>query len=391
MAARLVLASAGPRGIDAVAPSPEPGSIDWDALLIYAQHEGASGVLRRQFALSKVHVLPPSHANRLERLARIMDFQATYLSDRLDETIREFERLGVPVVLLKGAALARTAYASFAERPMGDLDLLVSPDHVAGALEAVRAAGWRGAPERYAAADYAGHQHLPPLVDSRSASVRLELHTDVIGEPMTFGISRDELIRASLPLPGAAESVRVPARAHSLLNVCVHFAWSHAMRFGAWRAIRDVGVLAAPDAMMDWPGFVSSVREHRAASCAYWTLRLARSLAAVPVDADVLRALAPYRREAWLLRLERHLELQVLPSDASCPSEKLSGLLWATAIRPVHSGQGRVRPWEVPLSVRHKALRETPPLGARLMRHARRVASWWRYLRRVLVASAIAA
>ncbi len=66
--------------------------------------------------------------------------QNTLLFRELERILAEFERMQIPVILLKGAALAQTIYPDPALRPMSDLDLLVHPDDLTSASRAAQLA-----------------------------------------------------------------------------------------------------------------------------------------------------------------------------------------------------------------------------------------------------------
>src|SRR3954453_1285326 len=59
-----------------------------------------------------------------------------------------FAAAGVEVLLLKGAALARSLYRPDEHRTYSDIDLLVSPVHRAAAETVLRELGYRGSRER---------------------------------------------------------------------------------------------------------------------------------------------------------------------------------------------------------------------------------------------------
>ncbi len=380
---RLLLASAGPNGVRAMQAEMEQGSIDWDLLIALAVREGAAGVIWRQLRSISTPAVPDSQRIRLARLATISEFRAALLGDRLETTLREFDRARVPVILLKGAALAKTVYASFTDRPMMDLDLLVAPEDMEGAFEAACRAGWVESEGDYPRRRYKGHQHGPPLLDSEGTGVRLELHTDLFVPGHRFGLSRSEILQDARRLESVPGSVFVPSTTHSLLHTCVHFAWSHMMRFGAWRAVRDVSVLTNAGAT-DWDLIVREAVAHHAASCCYWTFHVAHARGGLDVPSWVEAALRPYRSEYLLGPLSRHLELQLLPSDAFCPSHQLSAVLWSAAIRPRRSGHGAIRPWHAPKEIVTAGV--APSLMKRMAGHARRSVAWRRYLHEVLFA-----
>ncbi len=79
----------------------------------------------------------------------------------------------LPVILLKGAALALSLYAEPAIRPMNDVDLLVAPDALPEALQRVRKAGY--VESSLGAGDDAGYLHHF-IFNHPATGVRFELH-----------------------------------------------------------------------------------------------------------------------------------------------------------------------------------------------------------------------
>jgi hypothetical protein len=100
----------------------------------------------------------------------------------LEEGLAALASADVPVILLKGAALAVTVYANPAARVMTDLDVLVQRRNVEAALAALARLGWR-----------AGLQVRPgnlPVYDNEAALFRpgpasapLELHCSLLDSP----------------------------------------------------------------------------------------------------------------------------------------------------------------------------------------------------------------
>jgi hypothetical protein len=321
-------------------------------------------------------------------LAAISRFDAASLAERLRATLATFADSQIEIVLLKGAALGLTVYPDFADRPMGDLDVLVRAEDLDRAREAARRAGWADAKEMYPSTRYERHFHAPPLLDASGTGVRLELHTELFLPGHRFGLSREDLLATATPLAGTPGRVLVASHLTNLLHTCLHFAWSHMMRFGVWRMISDVTRLTSQPGV-DWDAIVRYAREHRAASCCYWCLLLANTYGGADVPEEVLRKLAPYGNDRVLRLLARHFAVQVLPSHTICPSEQLSSTLWRAAIRPGRSGHGKTRPWHLTEEVAEHP--GTPALPVKLARHAFNLGAWQRYLRHTLLALAMTA
>ena len=286
-------------------------------------------------------------------------------------------------VALKGAAVAHTAYSSFVERPMSDIDLLVPPERAAAADEVLRSSGWTSDLQGLSAEAYAGHQHLPPYDDSLGSGARLELHTDLFFEGHPFQFSPDVVHRDARRIRAGQHDLLVPDPLHQLLHACLHFVYGHVMGLAAWRTFRDVAALSGRG-LIDWPAFVALARESGGATSCYWTFRLARATAGVSLPSEVLDALRPSLPEAALRILERHYILGLLPTDASCPSVRLRNLMWRMGVFPGRLYGQSVRPWG---RLRRLGTRSSPGAPGTLQRvlpHLRHAASSPRYLWRVL-------
>ena len=317
--------------------------LDWPTLAALAERERATTILWQWLQRTGAHV--PADVEAAWRMrAMISEFQLLRLEQSLHETIGVLATRGIEVMLLKGSALAYTTYASFAERPMGDLDVLIRPEQAQEAWSLLQTRGWTWPSELWPAEFYTEHQHLPPLLDARGDGFRLELHTDLLPGGHPFLTSPAVLWAAANRIRVNGSTALVPSLPQQLLHLCIHFAWSHQMQWGGWRAFRDVDRLARR-ADFSWPEFVDLAHNSRATTGCFWTLRLARNLAGAPVPDDALRALRPPRRDFLLKRLERHYALQLFPTKSGCPSVTLGRRLWELGMAARWSGHGSVRPW----------------------------------------------
>jgi hypothetical protein len=352
---------------------------NWPWLIGVAELERATRVLWQRCSSLGVYPVPEACKTQLEQMASIAAFRAEHLRARLLETVHALEREGIDVILLKGAALANTIYPSFIERPMGDIDLMVTPELADRAHRVARSAGWKWDEVTFPFARYAGHHHLPPLDDASGTGIRLELHTGIAIEGHPFALTFDQLRAQGRALQLGTTTATVPCAEHLLLHECVHFAWSHVLSFGSWRTVRDVHAIAEQQ-VVNWDTVLDEIRRHRADSCAYWTLALSVLLSGADVPQRVLDAVQP-RMSALMRRfLGRHFVYHLLPIEAEWPSQKLRRALWEVAIRPSRYGHGPRRPWE--LDERSPEPTSTRARGERL-RLVSRLGVWARYVKAV--------
>jgi len=340
----LLLLTAGGAANDAAIWTVARSGIDWRRFLGLAQLERAVPVVYPRLRDIAGDVIPPEVLDQMRRLALVSDFAMLHLDTRLRESLRALHAADVRVMLLKGAALAHTAYGGIRKRPMSDIDVLVDSSNARIARRVMLDTNWReivgGIPDEV----YDRHHHLPPMRDSKSPDLQLEIHTALFPERQPFAFGARDLWANAQPLGSAFPGAFAPDRVHSLLHACLHFLWSHQGRFGVWRTIRDIDVLSR--ASLDWGAFVNAAQASRGATACYWTLRLAEVTANIAAPTEVMNQLRPPRSAYMLQAIERHFIRNLFPVEFACPSVTLDHALWEFAVMPSWSGHGDVRPWD---------------------------------------------
>ncbi|HKK26909.1 MAG TPA: nucleotidyltransferase family protein [Gemmatimonadota bacterium] len=385
--ARLLLATAGSGARDEELACLLEAPLDWRRLLDLALRERSLPPLWRRLAPLAGGRFPAEAVEAFDRAAANRRLFLALLHHRLVEALGVLEDGGIPVLLIKGAALAHSGYGDFVDRPMADLDLLVNPEHARRAWTLMRGIGWTWKPERYPAPWYRGMHHLPPLEDSRETGAVLEVHSAALVSGHGYRFGAEDLWRGAREIHVEGRTTFVPRPVPHLVHVCIHFAWVHQLGRGAWRTFRDLEVLAGMDGFR-WEPFLEAARDSGAGRCGFWTLLLGRELASAAVPARVLEDLHPAGLPSPLLdALSRHYAVGLLGSEASCPSMRLRRLLWRIG---VHPARDRRTPW--PGAGRDE---DAGPAGGepsaaheeragKLARHVRDRGEWAAYLRSVL-------
>jgi len=239
-----------------------------------------------------------------------------------EEIIERSARLGLPVILLKGAALAGTLYGNVALRPMADLDLLVRR---AEARAMIDLAGRLG----YELQEVAGHA---TLLRHRASGTYLEVHNSLTSCPDYFGIETEDLLARSRAAAFWPAPARTLAPADHLLHLALHGSFQHAFRQAAINACDMFLLSRTPD--LDWEAFLATARAPRLAPLVYGGLELAQRL--LPSE-NLARALATLRpRASWLqrrsvARLSAEALLAPLAEDAPPPAWRR--ILWVPSLR----------------------------------------------------------
>jgi hypothetical protein len=372
--ARLLLLATAPRRSDsdrelaALLASP----LRWEFVGRLAEREKLLPVLWKALQ-PYANEIPADIVGAIRRQASVIEFRMLMTETVLRRVVDELAPQGTRVMLLKGAALATTIYSSFAERPMGDIDILVAPSDAQRAWTRLREIGWTL--ELSGGAEFHDtHHHLPGLHDPGGLNIVLEVHRTMLPRTGPFLLDETDLWRDARSVRLGANEVWVPSDQHQLLHLCVHFAWSHMLIEGLGRTVRDVATLLARGSV-SWPEFIELSVSTKAATSVYWTLALSQTLAGASVPIEVLETLRPRQARALTHALERAYVMSGLLR--ACPSLHLSRALWSAGILPGSSGHGPARPWEVSdmfQAVFH--LGRPASLGGRIVAHARHLADW---------------
>ncbi len=232
------------------------GDVNWDQLLHQArQHNIAPLVyatLRDESA-----TLPPWVSKALRSSYYQAARRNALLYDELTAIVRAFDEAEIPVILLKGAALAQGTYGNVALRPMGDLDLLVRSDMMAQAEALLSLRG-------YLVLDGSDShlRHMTLRHPQSSSGTHVEVHRHVVSSPYyRTAIPEDWLWRD----PGALVVDGLPALSLSpeatIIHSCLHFL-DHTGTKGTLLWLCDVAEVARKKDV-DWDALARAVREYR--------------------------------------------------------------------------------------------------------------------------------
>jgi hypothetical protein len=216
----MLLRAFGPPG----APFAEPFD-SRDALVAARRFEVSSRIASRQGRERLAGELEPASAAGFQRdhaAAAAVGLRFLALAAEVAETAAA---LGLPLVLLKFAALEKAGFAALGARSACDLDILAPEERAAELQHALLALGWRlsGMP--------AMEHQLPPVEHPNGGVV--EVHRVILGVRLDGGASatveslqRHGLLRPFPDLPGrcAAPAVEVLA-AHALVHGLGQHGW----------------------------------------------------------------------------------------------------------------------------------------------------------------------
>lgn len=260
-----------------------PRDLDTEELARQAVAQGIGPLLYGR--LRGTGLLPPEAEEPLRRAYYANAGRNARILHELEAALRQLEAAHVPVLLLKGAALAQTVYENPALRPLGDLDLLVHPADTDPALRALAGLGYHPVQHEPAPGSTRTYEN-EIMVGREGALAPIEVHWGLFDSPHhQQRLDMDWFWKTAVPLMEiAAPSVPPPARsglsetpgshpspapknagilspAAQLLHLCAHIVLHHGSGGPHLLWLHDVAeVVVHYRDEIDWPAVLAQGR-----------------------------------------------------------------------------------------------------------------------------------
>lgn len=272
---------------------------EWSDLIANARSANLLG--RLAIHLREAGIAPPAAARRhLDATLQLSSRQYQSALWEAHELARALTPLGIPVVLLKGAAYALSGHPVREGRLFGDIDLLVPRDALGKVEIRLMVAGWTSAKasdydQRY----YRQWMHeLPPMMHVRRGTI-LDVHHTIL--PLTARHSPDPrcIIEHATPLAGLP-GLHVPAAEHLLIHSITHLLHEGELHNGL-RDLFDIDGLIRAGTLAPgfWQRVVEASGEMGLSRHVAFGLHLAQTLIGSPIPPETLAALLPESAHGW--------------------------------------------------------------------------------------------
>lgn len=333
------------RGDDCLAALTQPpaelagwGTARWSRLLRQARAAGLLLRIADGFTATGAAPAPwpDAFGAHVESARRVMQAQRLEVAVEMARIHDALRGLGVPLVLLKGAAYLAAGLPSGNGRLFSDIDILVPKSALAGAEAALMLHGWMGTHhDAYDQRYYREWMHeLPPMQHVRRRTT-LDVHHNILPETARLRPDASRLIAASVPLPDHP-GWRVLAPADMVLHSMTHLFMNEEMSH-ALRDLSDLDLLMRHHAGVDsgfWSVLLARANELDLARPLFYGLRYCAALLGTPVPATVLEQTQRHGPTSVIARLMDWLWLRALRSPdatAALPGRPLA--LWALYVR----------------------------------------------------------
>ena len=226
--------------------------------------------------------------------------------DSLDRIKRAFQAAGIPLVLLKGAALAHTVYEQPALRPMADVDIWLRPKELPEAARLMTELGFRAA----------GKKARPPALQLLSGGeIRfyrpewrqglVELHRSPFpGWWLRRVATVDDgaVWSRREPLPVLGPLIYQLGPEDTVIQLAVHLAVNHQFGLAAVRSLLDIA-FTVQKRPVNWMIVAERARWWRVGTATWTVLHLLHHLTDTADSEPALAYLRPsWLRQRWLRR-----------------------------------------------------------------------------------------
>lgn len=201
-----------------------PEHIDATEFLRSANAHGATPLIAWQLRRNPQMQVPAEIAAQLESSARAMTSLDIVRRHGVDELLARFADEQIPLLVIKGGALARTHYAHSSLRPRCDVDLFIDRQSLKRVANVLREAGFHE--ESGSGGELISRQRMWVRIDAMGVRHCVDLHWALSNRQRyadTFSFA--ELWSRGVILQGS--DVRMPSPADALLIAAMHLAGHH--------------------------------------------------------------------------------------------------------------------------------------------------------------------
>ena len=263
--------------------------LEWAVVLDLAGYHGVGPLFYRTLSTVCSDLVPAESLTQLRQKTQAGALLNQLLARELVVLCEAFEARGVPVMPIKGATLAVSAYGDLTLRDFSDMDLLVPEGSIAEAQAVLLAQGY----ERKDPSSEPGemeHEEGPYHVFiKRRTLFRVDLQWVMAHQHFAFQLDRPEFWQRRTPVLLAKKTVQGLAPEDLLIVLCVHGS-KHAWEQLKW--VCDVAELLRAHDHLDWDQVFSQASTWRCRRLVLMGLSLAHRLLDVPLPEAVLARLS---------------------------------------------------------------------------------------------------
>jgi len=301
---------------------------DWDLVVRQARY---SNLLAHLHALLEerglIEQVPPQPREHLESSHFIAERHIQSVQWEVILIRKALAKIGVPVILLKGAAYVMAKLPSARGRLFSDIDIMVPKDSLNEVEAALMLHGWAATHhDAYDQRYYRNWMHeLPPMQHINRSTV-IDVHHAILPETAYIHPDPEKLRAAARTLDGF-DDLKVFAPIDMVLHSAAHLFHEAELDNGL-RDLVDIASLLRHFSNLPsfWTELVDRAKELELTRPLFYALRYCALILHTPIPADTMRAAEVGRPSLPMLTLMNGLYTRALmPIHPSC-SDRLTGV-----------------------------------------------------------------
>jgi hypothetical protein len=265
---------------------------DWQSLADWALRFKVEGLLHREIKSRNLPaaLVPVGVGNRLRRAYRD---QATMNMSLFFDALKVFKSLAenqLPVIALKGLALAKNVYSDIALRPMSDMDLLLKEEDLVMAGRTLLTLGYKQYFPAWESMSKTYH-HLPPFTNKNGTII--ELHWNIVTLDSPAKVDIEGLWARSRPIKIEDIEVRVFSPEDLFLHLCLHASFHMQTGLDLIPFCDMARLISAAADKIDWQIVSVRASDWGAKKCLYLMLLLVRELLGAAPPEGIMSEIKP--------------------------------------------------------------------------------------------------
>ena len=229
-------------------------SLNWSYVLAVANKNAVLPLVGNNLLEHFADRLPGNVRGILIEYLRVHVQRNLFLTGKLLEIVRSFDRQNISILPFKGPVLAVRAYGSISARSFVDLDILVQPEHLEAAIELLRDEGYTPITGVRATL----HRKKDIYFRSADGLVNVELHWKLSGSHFALPFEMNGLWARLENIDLANVKLKALPFDDLLIYLCLHGSRHGWERFG-W--ICDVNELTMSVGEVDWDEIIRKARQ----------------------------------------------------------------------------------------------------------------------------------
>jgi hypothetical protein len=247
--------------------------LNWNYILkMSSLHRIAPLLYQNLKTIDKNNAIPQSVMGGLRKAYQANRERNKHFYKELAVALKAFKDAGIEVIVLKGAALAKTVYQNFALRQMGDIDLLVREENQQQPYPILESLVKKGV--------------ISSIYHFEIESVHHDITMDHV-----YNLDLKRIWQDSIPAKIAGCDTSVLAPEDCLLSLCVAFCRKG---FGSLRLLHDImKVLEYNKKLINWDKLIKLAKESRLDIPLYTVFTIIKNNFTYQIPDQVIQKLTP--------------------------------------------------------------------------------------------------